>query len=38
MDYHLTNFLLANLAAQETIEWMDAFRAHRHSAETLASH
>lgn len=36
MDYHLTNFLLENLAAQKTIEWMDAFRAHRHSAETLA--
>ncbi|BDY02663.1 MAG: zinc ribbon domain-containing protein [Cutibacterium avidum] len=35
MDYRLTNFLLENLAAQNTVEWMDAFRAHRYAAETL---
>ena len=35
MDYRLTNFLLENLAAQKTIEWMDAFRAHRHTVEAL---
>ncbi|MDU1352866.1 MAG: zinc ribbon domain-containing protein [Actinomyces sp.] len=35
MDYHLTNFLLENLAVQSTVEWMDAFCAHRHAAKTL---
>lgn len=31
----LTSFFLENLAAGHTIEWMDAFRAQRHAAETL---
>lgn len=35
VDYRSTNFLLDNLAAQKAIEWLDAFRAHRHAAETL---
>lgn len=35
IDYRLTNFLLENLAAQNIIEWMDAFLAHRHAADAL---
>lgn len=35
MEYHLTNFFLENLAVQNTVEWMDAFCAHRHAAKTL---
>ena len=33
--YRLTSFLLENLAAGHTVEWMDAFRAQCHVAETL---
>jgi hypothetical protein len=35
IDYRLTNFLLENLAAQNIIEWMYAFLAHRHAADAL---
>lgn len=35
LTYRLTSFLLENLAAGHTVEWMDAFRAQRHVAETL---
>lgn len=35
LAYRLTSFLLENLAAGHTVEWMDAFRAQRHIAETL---
>lgn len=31
----LASFLLENLATGHTVEWMDAFRAQRHVAETL---
>lgn len=36
LAYRLTSFLLENLATGHTVEWMDAFRAQRHVAETLA--
>ncbi|MCD4557714.1 hypothetical protein [Schaalia sp. lx-100] len=35
MDYRQAKFLLENLAAQNTNEWMEAFRAQNHIAETL---
>ena len=35
LAYRLTSFLLENLATGHTVEWMDAFRAQRHVAETL---
>jgi hypothetical protein len=35
LTYRLTSFLLENLATGHTVEWMDAFRAHRYVAETL---
>ena len=35
LTYRLTSFLLENLATGHTVEWMDAFRAQRHAAETL---
>lgn len=35
LTYRLTSFLLENLAAGYTVEWMDAFRAQRHAAEAL---
>ena len=35
LTYRLTSFLLENLAAGHTVEWMDAFRAQRHVAEPL---
>ncbi|WP_236659444.1 zinc ribbon domain-containing protein [Corynebacterium amycolatum] len=31
----LTSFLVENLAAGSTVEWMDAFHAQRHAAEAL---
>lgn len=35
LTYRLTSFLLENLAAGYTVEWMDAFHAQRHAAEAL---
>lgn len=35
LTYRLTSFLLENLAAGHTVEWMDAFRAQRHPASVL---
>lgn len=35
MTYRLTSFLLENLAAGHTVEWMDAFHAQRHAAGVL---
>lgn len=35
LTYRLTSFLLENLAAGHTVEWMDAFRAQRHTASVL---
>lgn len=35
LTYRLASFLLENLAAGYTVEWMDAFHAQRHAAETL---
>lgn len=35
LTYRLNSFLLENLAAGYTVEWMDAFRAQRHAAEAL---
>ncbi|MDU5964206.1 MAG: zinc ribbon domain-containing protein [Actinomyces sp.] len=35
LTYRLTSFLLENLATGHTVEWMGAFRAQRHAAETL---
>lgn len=35
LTYRLISFLLDNLAAEHTVEWMDAFRAQRHTASVL---
>lgn len=35
LTYRLASFLLENLAAGHTVEWMDAFHAQRHAAEAL---
>lgn len=35
LTYRLTSFLLENLAAGHTVEWMDAFHAQRYAAEAL---
>lgn len=35
LTYRLTSFLLENLATGHTVEWMDAFRAQRHTASVL---
>lgn len=35
LTYRLTSFLLENLAAEYTVEWVDASHAPRHAAETL---
>lgn len=35
LTYRLASFLLENLAAGYTVEWMDAFRAQRHAASVL---
>ncbi|MCG7266663.1 MULTISPECIES: hypothetical protein [Actinomycetes] len=32
LTYRLTSFLLENLAAGDSVEWMAAFRAQRHAA------
>ena len=35
MRFHLTNFLLENLAHEGHVEWLEAFKAHKHVAEVL---
>lgn len=35
LTYRLTSFLLENLTVGHTVEWMDAFRAQRHTASVL---
>ncbi|MDY3678222.1 MAG: zinc ribbon domain-containing protein [Actinomyces urogenitalis] len=35
LTYGLASFLLENLAAGYTVEWMDAFRAQRHTASVI---